>query len=166
MMMALVGSDCVTYSVRFIGRERDAIRAIQLLLDGGDLAVLAHAVDAVELDLDLGASSNFLKPYGGSVKKITPFFMRVTSFGLENFLPRTHRHRRLLLRLEVELLDAAAAGVGQQDAVLVEMARPLAPASRQTFMSGFAGAGRIQEFFEAAFLRPLPHLVAGHVGEQ
>ena len=115
-----------------------------------------------------GASSNFLKPYGGSVKNNTPLFILATSLGLENFLPSNSRgHRRLLSCVaRSRLLDGAIAGVGEQDAVLVEDGEAVGAGFAPDVRVRARGAGGIEEFLEAALLRPLPHLVAGHVGEQ
>ena len=101
------------------------------------------------------------------MKNSTPFFMRVTSLGLANFLPsKAIATGVFFFVLQVELLDAAIAGVGQQDGVRVEDREAVGAGFAPDVHVGVRGAGRIEEFLEAAFLRPLPHLVAGHVGEQ
>jgi hypothetical protein len=61
-----------------------------------------------------------LKPYGGSVKNNTPLFVRATSLGLENFLPsKAMATGVFFFVLRSEALDAAIAGVRDQDAVRV-----------------------------------------------
>jgi hypothetical protein len=73
-----------TYNARSSG-ERNAIGSIQFF-SMAVTCVLPHAVDAVEFDLVCGVAE-LLAAVQRVGEEDTPLFMRVTSFGLANFLP-------------------------------------------------------------------------------
>ena len=168
MMMAFVGSDCVTYSVLSSGESatpfgRCSSFSMTVTLPSlpmrytplNAISILRRVVELLEAVRRIGEEQHAV------------LHARHVVGARELLALEGHRHRRLLLRLA----DSAS---GCRDCrcrragccFLSRMARPLAPASRQIVRVGVRRAGRIEEFLEAAFLRPLPHLVAGHVGEQ
>ena len=168
MMMALVGSDCVTYSTLSSGDSATPFGRYSSFSMTVTLPSVAIAVHAVERDLLL--------------RRLVELLEAVRRIGEEQHAALHARHvvgARELLAVEQSSRPASSSSSRGRAS---GCARLPVSASRMLFCVedreavgaglapdvrvGLRGAGRIEEFLEAAFLRPLPHLVAGHVGEQ